>query len=71
MVKIISLTTNFKTKISLIKVKNHMSKISCQNFSSIRRLTKLEYSFYQEDAMLKIWVAPNVSKIVNHYQANT
>jgi len=33
--KIISLTTDFKTNISPVKVKNHVSRISYQNFSSI------------------------------------
>jgi len=46
-VKTISLTTNFKTKISSVKMKIYVSRTSCQNFSLIRRLTKRESSFYQ------------------------
>jgi len=34
------LTTNIKSKIPPIKVNNHLSKITGQNFSSIRRLMK-------------------------------
>jgi len=42
MVKIIYLTIDFKKMIPLVKLKNHVSRINCQNFSSIRRLTKRE-----------------------------
>jgi len=52
-VKIIYLTSDFNTKIPPIKMKNQVPRISCQNFSLIRRLTKRESSFYQEDTMLK------------------
>jgi len=52
-VKINFLTTDFKTKISLVKVKIHVYKISCQNFSLIQQLTEQESSFYQEDVVLK------------------
>ena len=47
MVKTISLTTNFKTNIPPAKMKIHVSRISCQNFSLIWQLTKQESSFYQ------------------------
>jgi len=53
MLKTISLTTDFNKKIPPVRVKNHMSKISCQNFSSIWRLIKRESLFYQEDANYK------------------
>jgi len=49
-VKIIYLTTEFKTKIPLVKVKNHVFMINCRNFSSIWWLTKWESSFYLEDS---------------------
>jgi len=58
-VKIISLTTDFKTKIPPMKVKIHMSRSNCQNFSSIWRLTKWESSFYQKNTSNKNMVAPN------------
>ena len=35
MVEIISLTTDFKTKIPPVKMKTHVSRISCQNFNLI------------------------------------
>jgi len=47
MMKTISLITDLKTKIPPFKMKINMSKISCQNFSLIRRLMKRESSFYQ------------------------
>jgi len=46
-VKTISLTTDNKTNIPPVKMKIHVSRISCQNFSLIWRLTKRESSFYQ------------------------
>jgi len=61
-VKIISLTKDNKIKIPPVKMKNHVSRISCQNFSLIWRLTKRKSSFYQEDAILKNWVASSTKK---------
>ena len=64
MVKIIFVTTNFKTKIPQVKIKNHVLRINYQNFSLIWRLTKRESSFYQEDVVVKNWVAPNTDQFV-------
>jgi len=63
-VKTISITMDFKTKIPPIKVKIHVSMISCQNFNSIRRLTKQESSFYQRNTNYKKRVAPSAGKVV-------
>jgi len=41
----ISLTTDLKTKIPLVKMKNHISKINYQNFSLIKRLMKQDIHF--------------------------
>jgi len=40
MVNIISLTTNLKSKIPMVKLNIYMSRIRCQNFNSIQWLTK-------------------------------
>jgi len=53
-IKTISLTIKLKKNIPPAKVKSHISRISCQNFSSIQRLTKWKSLFYQRNANKKI-----------------
>ena len=45
-------------------MKNDVSRIGCQNSSSIWPLTKQESSLYQEDVVLKNRVAPDIRKVV-------
>jgi len=49
----IALTIYFKTKITTVKTKHHMSRTCCKHFRSIWRLSKKEFKNFQDDSELE------------------